>query len=76
MSLRTTENPEGVELGSQGGYSAAFAPQMDTFLQAIVEGNSLAHSGQQALGEVLVAKAIYKSVVSKQWEQINVDSCV
>ena len=41
---------------------------MEEFLDAVVAGRPLRDSVPQGLGEVLFAKAVYKSLSSKQWE--------
>ena len=41
---------------------------MEEFLNAIVAGRPLRDSVSQSLGEVLFAKAVYKSLCSKRWE--------
>ena len=45
---------------------------MSTFLDAIASGQRLPDSGRKALGEVLVAKATYKSVQTEKWEAASV----
>ena len=78
MSLRTRAHPEAKGYGSLGGYTGAFPPQMETFLRAIVEGTTeeIKANPMQALQEVLVAKAIYKSVTTKHWEAVNVENVI
>ena len=78
MSIRTRAHPEVKEYGSLGGYTGAFPPQMETFLKAIVEGSTeeIRANPMQALQEVLVAKAIYKSVTTKRWEAVNVENLI
>lgn len=78
LSVRTHAHPEAEEYGSLGGYTGAFPPQMETFLRAIVEGVTEEVMGNptQALQEVLVAKAIYKSVKTKHWEAVTVENAI
>ena len=71
MSVYTEDNPTGRDLGCQGGYSAAFTPQMEQFLGAVVGGYQLENSGREALGEVRVAQAVYRSLESKRWEVVQ-----
>ena len=47
---------------------------MEEFLDAIVAGRPLSDSVSEGLGEVLFAKAVYKSLVSKQWESTHPDN--
>ena len=72
MSVYTQDSPTGRDLGSQGGYSAAFTPQMEEFLSAVVGGYQLEESGRQALGEVAVAQAVYRSLETRRWEKTHV----
>lgn len=76
ISYRSTSHPEGIELGSLGGFSAAFSPQMKTFVRQIVsgEGRGEQESVQLALKEVMVAQATYKSVRTKQWEGVTLEN--
>ena len=68
--MYTQERPSGQDLGNLGGYSAAFTPQMEQFLGAVVGGYRLENSGKEALGEVGVAQAVYRSLKTRQWEKI------
>ena len=75
VSYRNMSHPKGAELGSLGGFSAAFTPQMREFVAQIVGGESGGQdSVQQALGEVMVAQAIYKSTKTKQWETVSLEN--
>ncbi len=74
MSVITTSNPEGKRFDSLGGYNKGFSQQMKEFLRAIDEGKRGVDSCQEALGEVLVAKAVYKSVHTRKWECTTLDN--
>lgn len=75
ISYRNTSDPEGVELGSLGGFSAAFLPQMKVFVEKIVHGEcGNTENGEKALREVLLAQATYKSLKTKQWEKVSLDN--
>lgn len=75
LSYRNPTHPEGVELGSLGGFSAAFEPQMKVFVEQIVSGcHGNTESGEQALREVMLAQATYKSLQTKQWEKVSLDN--
>lgn len=78
MSYRNTSHPEGVELGSLGGFSAAFLPQMKDFVGQIVAGEPGGEHGcvERALHEVMVAQATYKSVRTRQWERVTKDNLI
>ena len=80
MEYRNTSHPEGVDLGSLGGFSVAFAPQMQEFVGQIASGQhkprdaASESSAQQALREVMVAEATYKSVRTRQWERVTLEN--
>ena len=74
MTIYNKDTPQGQHIDSLGGYSAAFTPQMGTFLDAVTSGQRIPNSGPMALGEVLVAKATYKSVQSKKWEEVSLQN--
>ena len=74
MTLYNKDHPKGKHFPSFGGYSAAFTPQMITFLDAVTSGQQIPESGTKALGEVLVAKATYKSIQSKTWEEVSINN--
>ena len=74
LTLYNGDNPKGCHIGSLGGYSAAFTPQMSIFLNTITSGQRLPNSGPKALGEVLVAKATYKSAQTDKWEAVTLQN--
>ena len=75
LSYRNKEQAEGVEFGSLGGFSAAFAPQMEEFVGQIVKGRPYSqHHLHKALREVMVAHATYKSVKTKEWESVALEN--
>ena len=71
MTVLTKNNPNGESINTLGGYEEGFPPQMEEFLDAVVAGRPLRESVSQGLGEVLFAKAVYKSLSSKQWESTH-----
>ena len=76
ISVRTRDKPKGHHYGSLGGYTASFGPQMEAFLDAVVnsEKQEVEDSPWQALQEVLVAQAVYKSAQTRQWESTALDN--
>ena len=75
ISYRNSTHPKGVELGSLGGFSDAFEPQMKVFVEQIVGGcHGNSESGERALREVMLAQATYKSLKTKQWEKVSLDN--
>lgn len=75
MTIYSERYPQGEHIPSLGGYSAAFTPQMAEFLETIKSEKRNTLNAYQALGEVLVAKATYKSVQSKKWEEVSLTNC-
>ena len=74
MSVATRDNPKGQRFDTLGGYFGAFAPQMDAFINAIATGVRGSGSCSNALGEVLVARAIEKSHKTRRWEKVSLDN--
>lgn len=74
MTIYNEATPQGTHITSLGGYSAAFTPQMTAFLDAVTSRRHLPDSVSQSLMEVLVAKATYKSVQSKKWEDVSIEN--
>ena len=76
LTLHTKSGQYGRRWTDLGGYSAAFLPQMQLFLAAVEggreEGGLVRESVRASLGEVLVAKALYKSRDSHRWEAVTV----
>lgn len=59
-----------------GGYSGAFLPQMQSFVDAVLGSGPVINTVEHCLGEVLVAKAIYKSLATKKWEKTTIDNLI
>ena len=77
ISVRTRDDPKGHHYGSLGGYMAAFGPQMEAFLDTVVNsGKQMEDSPWQALQEVLVAQAVYKSAQTGQWESTALENLI
>jgi len=78
LSLRTQAARQGQHWPSLGGYSAAFLPQMQLFLAAVEgegeEREKARGTARWALGEVMVAKALYKSHDTRKWEAVTIDN--
>ncbi len=74
MSVVTVSNPEGQRFDSLGGYNKGFLPQMKEFFKAISEGKRGVDSCRNALEEVLVAKAVYKSLQTRKWETTSLEN--
>ena len=75
MTYRTCSTPEGVQLASLGGFSGAFVPQMEVFVKKVIQGETgRTDSLEKAMRELLLAQAVYKSLKTKQWEELTLDN--
>jgi len=68
--LWDAENGEGRPVGEIGGYVRSYPGQFADFAAAVLEGRPLAAGPEQALGELRVALALYRSVETKRWEKV------
>ena len=73
MTVHTKENVTSLNCG---GYMGAFKPQMSSFLSIVKKGEKLAesHPGSvwQAMKDVLVAQALYRSAETGRWEDVDI----
>ena len=69
LTLLTNKSPKGTTYDTLGGYSASFPAQMQEFVDAVLKGSPVRNTVEWCMGEVMVAKAIYKSVLTKKWEK-------
>eukprot|EP00729_Bicosta_minor_P020755 gene20755-32326_t len=53
-----------------GGFLSSFGPQMTDFAQSILQDKPFHRAPEYAMGDLLVAKAIYKSASSRAWEPV------
>lgn len=78
ITYRSLSHPEVVSTEMLGGYMASFSPQMKRFVDLIKKGVPLKRedggSVWEASKEVLVSKAVYKSVQTRQWEKVTVEN--
>ena len=75
ITVLSTSHPNGKTWESLGGYRAAFGPQMNQFISAVIEDTPLPklHGGSVLEGtkDIMISQAIYKSIQSKKWERTN-----
>ena len=78
LCYKTCSTPEGVQMLPLGGFLAAFVPQMAEFVRLVVEGKmcGCTNSVEAAMKELLLAQAVYKSVRTKQWEELSIDNLI
>jgi len=68
--LWTEENPEGTQVGEEGGYLKSYPGQFADFEAAVLDGKALAAGPETAIGELRVALALYRSAETGRWEKV------
>lgn len=63
-------HPDGTQVGEVGGYLRSYPGEFADFAAAVLDGRPLAAGPEQALGELRVALALYRSVESRRWEPV------
>ena len=76
MTLRNEKYPEGKTFESLGGYGGSFQRQMQEFVDILSKGVPVKNTVEMCMGEVMVAKAIYKSVETKKWEKTSLENLI
>ena len=56
--------------GAPGGFLTSFGPQMTDFAHAIQQDKPFHRGPEYSMGDLLVAKAIYKSAKSRAWVDV------
>jgi UDP-N-acetyl-2-amino-2-deoxyglucuronate dehydrogenase len=70
LTLYDAESPSGRRFDGGGGYMASYAAEHRDFVSAVLGGAPLAAGPREALGELRVARAIYRSARSGCWEEV------
>jgi predicted dehydrogenase len=70
MRLYDAANRQGKTLMEPQGYAKSFGPELEDFAGAVLDGKPLEAGPEQALGELRMALAIYRSAASRQWEKV------
>ena len=70
MRLHDAQNRQGRTLMEPQGYAKSFGPELEDFSRAVLDGKTLEAGPEQALGELRIALAIYRSAASRQWEKV------
>ena len=52
------------------GYAKSFAPELDAFARAVLDGEELIAGPEHSLGELRTALALYRSAESRAWEKV------
>lgn len=70
IRLYDSANRQGKTLMEPQGYAKSFGPELEDFARAVLDGKALNAGPEQALGELRMALAIYRSAASRQWEKV------
>ena len=68
--LWDADHPDGKKLFASAGYTESFGGELADFTAAVLDGKALDAGPEQALGELRVALAIYRSAESGRWEPV------
>ena len=68
--LYEPEHPKGVQVHERRGYEDSFTPELLDFSRSVLDGKALEAGPEEALGELRVALAMYRSAQTKQWEPV------
>ncbi|MAE67589.1 MAG: hypothetical protein CMJ18_25310 [Phycisphaeraceae bacterium] len=71
LQLFNHEHPEGTVVTRSGGYFSAFIPQMADFVSTVLDGTAPLAGPDEAIGDLEVIWAMYRSVESGQWEEVR-----
>jgi predicted dehydrogenase len=61
---------KGTKIGEPGGYLQSYEGEWADFTSAVLHGTPPAAPATDALGELRLALAMYRSAETKQWEKV------
>jgi len=61
---------KGTKQGEQGGYLHSYDAELHDFAHAVLQGTPPAAGAEDAVGELRLALAMYRSAESKHWEKV------
>jgi UDP-N-acetyl-2-amino-2-deoxyglucuronate dehydrogenase len=61
---------KGVKVGERGGYLLSYEAELADFARAVLHGTPPAADAADAMGELRLALAMYRSAETKQWEKV------
>ena len=70
LMLYDTDHRGGTRVMEPAGYARSFAPEIDDFARAVLDGSEPVASARHALGELRVALALYRSADSRSWVEV------
>ena len=74
LTCVTNHTPNSTTYDTLGGYLASFQPQMQEFVDTVLYNKPVKNTVEYAMGEIMVATAIYKSVKTKRWEKVSLEN--
>jgi predicted dehydrogenase len=70
VKLWDGREPRGTKVGEQGGYLQSYEGEWHDFVRAVRDGTPPAATAEDALGELRLALAMYRSAQSGRWEDV------
>jgi len=61
---------KGTKQGERGGYLHSYEAELHDFARAALQGTPPAAGAEDAMGELRLALAMYRSAESKRWEKV------
>jgi len=68
--LWDAEHRDGQQIGDVGGYQRSYPGEFADFAAAVLDGTPLAAGPEAAIGELRVARALYRSAETRRWERV------
>ena len=76
LTCVTNHTPNSTTYDTLGGYMASFQPQMQAFVDAVLYNKPVKNTVEYAMGEIMVAMAVYKSIKTKKWEKVTLENLI
>jgi predicted dehydrogenase len=70
LMLYDADHRDGTPIMEPAGYARSFAPEIDDFARAVLDGSKPVAPARHALGELRAALALYRSADSRNWEKV------
>ena len=55
---------------------ASFQPQMQAFVDTVLYNKPVKNTVEYAMGEIMVAAAVYKSIKMKKWGKVTLENLI
>lgn len=70
VTLWDGTDPRGTRIGERGGYLLSYEGQFADFARAVLEGSAPEAPAEDAMGELRLALAMYRSAETGRWEKV------